>query len=135
MNPFNRRIQDTAGGPATYVAAGTKIVGTITGAGPYVFCGETRGDCDIDGPATLAESGLWTGVLRASDVIVAGRVEGDVIAAGRVEIAGTARISGSITGHSIAVEEGAVIEGEINVVSGQEPVSFEEKRKATAAES
>lgn len=135
MKPFKRRIQDTASGPATYVAAGTRIVGTITGTGPYVFCGETRGDCEIDGPVTLAESGLWTGVLRGSEVIVAGRVDGDVIAAGRVEIAGTATVSGSITGHSIAVEEGAVIEGEINVVSGQEPVRFAEKRAATAAES
>jgi cytoskeletal protein CcmA (bactofilin family) len=129
MKTFKRRIQDSAAGPATYVSAASKIVGTITGTGPYVFCGEMEGDCDIQGPVTLAEGGRWTGVLRAADVIVAGRVDGDVVAAGRVEISGTAEISGSITGNSIAVAEGAIIEGEINVVSGQDPIKFEEKRK------
>jgi cytoskeletal protein CcmA (bactofilin family) len=56
-------------------------------------------------------------------------VLGDVIAAQRVEITGTARVSGSLSGNSIAVAEGAVIEGEINVTSGAAPVKFEEKRK------
>ena len=134
MKPFRRRIQDSTNGPATYVTATTKIVGTITGSGSYVFCGEVEGDCDVTGTVTLAEGGRWAGVLRAADVIVAGRVDGDVVAAGRVEISGTARISGSLTGHSIAVEEGAIIEGEINVVSGEKPIRFAEKRQASGAD-
>jgi cytoskeletal protein CcmA (bactofilin family) len=69
-------------------------------------------------------------VLKATDVIVAGTVEGDVVARQRVELAGTARVSGSLSGNSIAVAEGAVIEGEIRVISGERPVTFEEKRQA-----
>lgn len=134
MNPFRRRIRDSAAGPATYVAPEARIVGTITGSGAYVFCGRIEGDCDIDGPVTLAEGSHWTGVVRARDLVVAGEVDGDVVAAGRVEIAGSARISGSITGDSIAVEVGAIIEGEINVVSGRQPVRFEEKRKASGTD-
>jgi len=130
MNAFKRRIRDSASGPSTYVAATTRITGTITGSGPYVFCGQIEGDCDIDGPVTLAEAGRWTGTLKAAEIIVAGRVVGDVIARGRVEISGTAKVSGSLSGNSIAVAEGAIIEGEINVVSGESPVKFEEKRKA-----
>ena len=95
MLSFKRRIQDAAKGPTTYVAPTTKIVGTITGQGSYVFCGT---------------------------------VEGDVVAGQRVEIAGTARVTGSLSGHSIAVAEGAIIEGEIRVMSGDTPVKFQEKR-------
>jgi cytoskeletal protein CcmA (bactofilin family) len=129
MSPFKRRIKDSADGPTTYVSPSTKIVGTITGEGPYVFCGTIEGDCDINGLMTLAEGGLWKGTLRATDVIVSGTVEGDVIARERVEISGTARVTGSLAGHSIAVAEGAVIEGEIKVRSGGTSTTFEERRR------
>ena len=39
---FKRRIQDTTNGPTTYVAASTKIVGTITGKGAYVFAARSK---------------------------------------------------------------------------------------------
>jgi cytoskeletal protein CcmA (bactofilin family) len=129
MSAFKRRIQDTRTGPTTYIAPATKIVGTLSGEGAYVFCGTVEGDCDIDGPVTLAQGGRWKGTLRANDVIVAGTVEGDVIAGKRVEIAGTARVSGSLCGQSIAVAEGAVIEGEIKVTSGEPALKFQEKRE------
>jgi cytoskeletal protein CcmA (bactofilin family) len=129
MNPLKRRIQDSGSGPTTFVAASTKIVGTISGKGPYVFCGTIEGNCEIEGPVTLAEGGTWQGTLRATDVVVAGTVKGDVIARQRVEVAGTARIIGSLAGNSIAVAEGAIIDGEIKVTSGAPPVKFEEKRQ------
>ena len=128
MLKLKRRIQDSANGSTTYVAASTTIVGTITGKGAYVFCGSVEGDCDIEGPLTLAAGGRWKGILKATDIVLAGVVEGDVIAKQRVEILGTARVSGSLSGNSIAVAEGAVIEGEIKVTSGEAPVTFHEKR-------
>ena len=95
-----------------------------------MFCGTVEGDCDIDGPLTLAEGGRWKGTLKATDIVVAGVVEGDVVAAQRVEILGTARVTGSLAGNSIAVAEGAIIEGEIKVTSGAPPTTFQEKRQA-----
>jgi cytoskeletal protein CcmA (bactofilin family) len=130
MKAFRRRIQDSAKGPTTYIASGSKISGTLTGKGVYVFCGEVEGDCDIEGPVTLADGGRWTGTLKASDVVIAGTVIGDVIARQRVEIAGSARIVGSLSGQSIAVAEGAIIEGEIKVENGQVAKTFGEKRNA-----
>jgi len=129
MLNFKRRVSDT-NRQTTYIAASTKITGTITGQGAYVFCGAVEGDCDIAGPLTLAEGGRWKGTMKAVDIVVAGTVEGDVVAKQRVEIAGTARITGSLAGNSIAVAEGAIIEGEIKVTSGEPLTKFEEKRQA-----
>ena len=123
-----RRILDAVPGPATYVTPDTAIVGQITGSGPYVFAGRVEGDCEIDGPATLAAGGVWKGTMQATDLIIAGEVDGDVIARDRVEVAGTARITGSLSGNSIAVAEGAVIDGEIKVTSETAPQQFTEKR-------
>ena len=130
---FKRRIQDAGNGQTTYIAASTKIVGTLTGQGAYVFCGTVEGECDIEGPLTLAKDGRWVGTMKATDIVVAGTVEGDVVARGRVEIAGSARVTGSLSGQSIAVAEGAVIEGEIKVLSGATPIKFQEKRQSDAA--
>ncbi|HET7609924.1 MAG TPA: polymer-forming cytoskeletal protein [Gammaproteobacteria bacterium] len=128
MLKLKRRIQDSANGPTTYVAASTTITGTITGKGAYVFCGSVEGDCDIEGPLTLAAGARWRGTVKATDIVVAGVVEGDVVAKQRVEILGTARITGSLSGNSIAVAEGAIIAGEIKVMNGAVPTTFQEKR-------
>ena len=128
MIGFRRRIQDSTKGPTTIIASGSKITGKLSGKGSYIFCGVVEGDCDIDGPVTLAPGGHWIGTLKATDVVIAGTVDGDVVADQRVEIAGTARVAGSLSGHSIAVAEGAVIEGEIKVTSGTPAVKFDEKR-------
>jgi cytoskeletal protein CcmA (bactofilin family) len=127
-----RRIGESADGPTTYIAKGSKLSGKLSGNGAYVFCGEMEGDCEIDGPLTLADGGHWRGTLKATDVVIAGTVDGDVIANNRVEIAGSARIAGSLSGASIAVAEGAVIEGEIRVTSGEAPKKFSEKRTVPA---
>lgn len=129
MARFKRRIGDAASGPTTFITAPTKIVGAITGEGPYVFCGSVEGDCDIDGPVTLAAGGRWKGTVRATDVVVAGDVDGDVVARERVEISESGRVSGSLSGRAIAIAEGAVIEGEIHVTDGGRPTAFEEKRR------
>lgn len=132
MFKSKRRISDTTNGPKTYVAPSTKIVGTITGQGSYMFCGTVEGDCQISGPVTLAEGGRWKGTIKGTDIVVAGTVEGDVVAEQRVEISGTARVTGSLSGNSIAVAEGAIIEGDIKVRSGATPVTFQEKRGTEA---
>jgi len=128
---LKRRILDSTDNAATYISPTTKITGKLIGKGAYVFCGELVGECDIDGPITLAPGSTWKGTLRASDVIVAGRIEGDVIAKHRIEVSETAHIAGSLAGRSIAVAEGAVIEGDIRVTNGGDPVAFKEKRQTS----
>jgi cytoskeletal protein CcmA (bactofilin family) len=128
MALFGRRIGDSTDGPSTYIAASASFVGQLGGTGSFVVFGKVEGDCDIRGPVTLAKGGQWTGTLRADQVVVAGTVQGDVIAREKVEIGQTARVSGSISGASIAVAEGAIIEGELSVTSGGEATRFTEKR-------
>lgn len=123
-----RRIQDGTSVSRTFIAPSTKIVGRISGKDGCICCGTIEGDCDIDGPLTLAESGRWKGTLRATHVVIAGIVDGDVVAADRVEIGERARVTGTLTGASIAVAEGAVVDGEINVTTGGAPKVFKERR-------
>ena len=125
-----RRLRDRSSGPATLISEGCKITGTITGNGDYMINGEVDGDCDLEGSLTLAPNGLWKGTIRATTVVVAGTVEGDVEAAGNVEISETARINGKVSGESIAVAVGAVVEGVMQTTGRSDPVEFVEKRQS-----
>ena len=122
-------MRDKSASSATLINEGCKITGTISGTGSYLINGEIDGDCNLDGTVTIAPNGLWKGTVKASDIIVAGQVEGDVIAAGKVEITDSAHIIGTVSGEAIAVAEGAVVEGVMKTTGPSEPLEFVEKRQ------
>ena len=74
------------------------------------------------------DNGFWAGTIKADNVVISGHVEGDIIASGKVEIAESAKITGTVTGEAIAVAEGAVVEGVMKTTVQPEPVGFVEKR-------
>jgi cytoskeletal protein CcmA (bactofilin family) len=124
-----RRIHDANAGPGTLISEGCKIKGVITGRGNFMINGEVDGECDIEGTVTLTKDGLWRGTIRADSVIVAGTIEGDVFATTGVEIGDTARVSGTVSGASIAVAEGAIVEGVMQTTGQGTPTEFVEKRQ------
>ena len=126
-----RRFRDRSAGAPTLINEGCRITGMITGDGDVQVSGEVDGDCDIEGSAILAHNGLWRGTIKATHVVISGHVEGDIIATGKVEIADSARITGTVTGEAIAVAEGAVVEGIMKTTAQTEPVEFVEKRGKT----
>ncbi len=130
----NRRIHDVVPGPATLISEGCKVTGVISGDGDFLISGEVEGECNLTGSVTIAPNGFWKGSIGATNVIVAGTIEGDVVAAGRIEISDTARITGTVTGEAIAVAEGAVVQGKMKTTGNIEPVAFVEKRKSEASE-
>jgi len=124
-----RRMLDTVSGSPTFIGNGTTFSGDFSGAGHFVICGSVEGNCQIDGPLSLAAGGQWKGDIHARNVVVAGEVDGHVFADGKLELASTARVSGSINGASIAIAEGAVIQGEMHVRGSETVKRFKEKRK------
>ncbi len=132
MGNERRRLSDRHNGAVTVVAAGTRLEGRLSGEGHMVVSGQVTGDCEFSGTVTVADGGSWDGRLQADDVVIAGQVDGEVIARGRVEIGASAQIAGTVTGLSVAIAEGAVIEGTLRAgASGDaEPVVFSEKRRS-----
>jgi cytoskeletal protein CcmA (bactofilin family) len=124
-----RRLRDQSSTSATLINDGCKVSGLITGSGNFLINGEIDGDCDLSGTLTLAKNGVWKGTIKATDVIVAGHVEGDVVAAGKVEITDTARIIGTVSAEAIAVAEGAIVEGVMKTTGPAEPLEFVNKRQ------
>lgn len=110
-----RRILDRVEGFATSIGPEAAFRGSLGGAGDCIVYGRVEGDCDIDGTLVIAEGGSWVGEIVATHVLIAGRVEGSLTAREKMEIVSTARIRGKITSRVVAIAEGAVHDGEMQM--------------------
>jgi cytoskeletal protein CcmA (bactofilin family) len=126
-----RRISDKTSSTPTFIGVGTEFTGTLRCQGDLVVGGSVKADCIVGGALTLMEGGAWEGRLEATNAVIAGEVIGEIAVREKLEIRKTARIRGRVNARSIAVAQGALIEGEMSVTSGAPIVSFEEKRSAS----
>ncbi len=124
-----RRIADRTSANATFIGSGTTLTGELQCDGDLVVAGTVNAHASVRGAFTLADTARWTGGVRANNAIVAGIVEGALLVAEKLEIRKTAQIRGSVQARSIAIAQGAVIEGEMSVTSGEAVVMFEERRE------
>ncbi len=123
-----RRLLDRLGSSPTYIAEGTQIIGDIDCKGPLAVSGQIRGNGNIGGALNLTTSAVWDGNVSARSAVVAGRVTGALDIAEKLEIGATAVITGPVTTPSLAIANGAVVEGNVVVTSGKPIVKFDEKR-------
>jgi cytoskeletal protein CcmA (bactofilin family) len=123
----HRRVSDRSGSP-TVIAPGVTFRGDVIAPGSVMLSGTVRGDGEIGGTLSISRDALWEGKVQASSAVVAGRLTGIIEVTGALEVGNTAHIKGQITARTLAIARGAVIEGEIQVTSGEAIVRFEERR-------
>jgi len=125
---LRRRLSDKMPSSPTLIGVGTSVVGDLDCEGDLVIGGSVRGDSVVRGAFTLFETGRWEGRVEAKFAVIAGEVEGEIRVSEKLEIRKSARIRGLVSARSIAVAQGAVIEGDLAVTSGAEVVRYDEKR-------
>lgn len=128
MSAQKRRFFEGTSATPTFIGAESVFVGNIRGTGHFVVSGEVHGDGELEGGLNLAASGSWHGFIRAQQAIVAGKITGGLIVRDKLEIGYTAVIRGKVSARSIAIAKGAIVDGDIEVTSGEAVVEFEEKR-------
>jgi cytoskeletal protein CcmA (bactofilin family) len=93
-----------------------------------VIRGEVKGNEDlivdgrVEGTVSLSESRLTIGPsadvaadLSAKDILVLGRVQGNLIASGRVELRAGCAVEGDICALRLAVEDNAAFRGKVDL--------------------
>jgi len=89
--------------------------GNLSGTGGVRIEGAFEGEINLRGMLVVGESGRVTCQnLRASVVIVAGAVRGDITAE-KLEIRSTGRVWGDVVTAAFATEEGAFLRGQIRM--------------------
>ena len=87
-----------------------------------------HGDGEVEGGLNLSVTGSWHGNIQAHQAIVAGKITGGLTVKDKLEIGYTAVIRGRVSARTIAIALGAIVDGEIEVTSGEPMLQFEEKR-------
>lgn len=131
----NRRFTDAVEGAATVVGPGTHVRGDIVTGDPLEIRGIVEGDCRVDAPCIVREGARLVGNVEATSLLVAGEVEAQTLSAEKVEIRASASVRGAIRARSVAIADGALYEGTVQMrdpASG--PVRFEERRAARTGE-
>ena len=95
--------------------AGLTWKGELGGQGGVRIEGVFEGEVALNGLVVIGEQGrLVCRSLRATTVVVAGSVRGDITAQ-RVEITRTGRVWGDVVTESFSTEEGAFLRGQITM--------------------
>jgi cytoskeletal protein CcmA (bactofilin family) len=126
--PTKRRFFDRAAAGPTVIGEGSVFVGNLAGTGPFVVSGEVHGDGNLGGDLHLAAGAGWRGHVRARRAVIAGHIIGSLHVADKLEIGHTAVIRGRVSARQIAIAKGAIVDGDIEVTSGDPVMQFDEKR-------
>jgi len=92
---------------------GTRVKGRITGGGNLTIEGAVEGDILLSGNLVLGEEATCRSSVQADDVMVGGRLDGDITARGAVVLRAGARVQGTVRGESFAIEDGADFQGQV----------------------
>jgi cytoskeletal protein CcmA (bactofilin family) len=118
------------------------IKGEIAASGPLYVYGRVEGL--INAPAhrvTVGENGKVKADVSAREIVILGSVRGNLDGGHRVEIRGNGSLTGNLTADRLSVEEGAVLQGSIevrekqSVAAHEEVVSLQEHAESDRAES
>ncbi len=109
------------------------VKGELSGSEDLYVDGQVEGSVALRGQTlTVGPNGRVRANVEARNVIVHGRVDGDVHATERVDLRKTASLSGDISTARISIEDGAFFKGTIDIQKEQPAAKVEPKPQAVA---
>jgi cytoskeletal protein CcmA (bactofilin family) len=123
----------TDSGEKNNILNGVEITGKIRFAKELTFDGILHGDISSHGGTLIVGSnGKIRGNVESDNVIVKGKVEGNIIAKNRCELQGGAELVGDLKTARLVLEAGAMFVGKSEVNPSKVAVSAANSTKGTA---
>ena len=108
-----------AGPTGTFFGPNVTIDGKVTGNEPVLIEGTVRGEINLAGDLRVGTQARIEAKVHAKNVIVEGKLTGDVTADDRVELVASATVDGNIKAPKIIVAEGARFRGSVDMGSAR----------------
>ena len=116
-----------------------KFKGELSSSGAVSVNGEFEGVISAKGDVILSQGSRVVGNIQANNVVVSGKVDGDISAVQGLEILKSGKVNGDLVGARVSIEEGAVYCGKVTIqaVEAQEEAdkdALKEREKKAAIE-
>ncbi|MGD0427433.1 MAG: polymer-forming cytoskeletal protein [Candidatus Acidiferrales bacterium] len=114
-----RSSASTARNLAT-LGPGLTVKGQISGEEDLQIDGKVEGPISLKGQRlTVGQNGEIVSDVHAREVIVYGKVRGNLFAEDRIEVKKDGSVVGNITGGRVLIEDGAYLKGQIEIERGK----------------
>jgi cytoskeletal protein CcmA (bactofilin family) len=104
-----------------YLGAGTAYQGQLSFLGTVRIDGEYKGEIKSEGTLILGKEANVQGKIQVSQLILSGSIEGEIIVGKKTIMHKTARLTGNIVTPVLAMEEGAALQGRVQMTQGPMP--------------
>jgi len=112
------------------------IKGEVTGSESLYIDGRVEGSINLAGNrVTVGRNGVVSANINAREIVVLGKVRGNLTASDRVDIRSDGSLTGDVVAARISIEDGAFFKGGIDIrKGGQKPNGEEVKTPAASVE-
>jgi len=133
-----RPVTTTTADQAT-IGKSLVIKGEVTGSESLYIDGRVEGSINLSGNrVTVGRNGVVAANINAREIVVLGKVRGNLTASDRVDIRSDGSLTGDVIAARISIEDGAFFKGGIDIrKSGQaqQPKANGEEKAVSASES
>jgi cytoskeletal protein CcmA (bactofilin family) len=108
--------KDTSADSISLLSKNVRIEGEIKGPENLHVDGYLKGTVVLSGDIFIGNTGVVEADVEAKNIVIQGKVNGNVKAHRQLEIHPTGKLVGDCTAASIDIKEGAVFEGRSNMI-------------------
>jgi len=116
-----RPVATTTADQAT-IGKSLVIKGEVTGSESLYIDGRVEGSINLSGNrVTVGRNGVVAANINAREIVVLGKVRGNLTASDRVDIRSDGSLTGDVIAARISIEDGAYFKGGIDIRKGGQP--------------
>ena len=123
VNPNTYTPVKTSSAPMEQATIGRSLVikGEISGAESLFVDGRIEGTVNIpEHRVTVGRNGVVTADVNAREVVIMGKVHGNIICSDRLDIRSEGSVTGDVVVQRISVEDGAILKGSVQVQAAEQ---------------
>ena len=134
--PVPRPAATTTTADQATIGKSLVIKGEVTGSESLYIDGRVEGSINLSGNrVTVGRNGAVAANINAREIVVLGKVRGNLTASDRVDIRSDGSLTGDVVAARISIEDGAFFKGGIDIrKAGQASTKEDAKASSAAAE-
>jgi cytoskeletal protein CcmA (bactofilin family) len=132
--PAPRPVATTTTADQATIGKSLVIKGEVTGSESLYIDGRVEGSINLAGNrVTVGRNGVVAANINAREIVVLGKVRGNLTASDRVDIRSDGSLTGDVVAARISIEDGAFFKGGIDIRKGAQQGNSAPKEEAKSA--